>query len=255
MIERLKDTALVEHIFDGWDETLIWSCLQGVMGKIYVDNTNSPMSAMAMLGDFCFFAGSPNKELVLYKPDECRQDFIIMIPQDEKWAKLIEKNYDIKAKKVSRYAIKKEFDIFEKDKLLQIVGTLPQEYTIKLIDKDIFYRCKEIDWCKDWVSQYTDYEKYHKYGLGVVILKDGELISGASAYSSYNDGIEIEIDTNEKYRRKGFAYICGAKLILECLDRNLYPSWDAQNKWSVALAEKLGYHYNYTYTAYEIYEY
>ena len=86
-------------------------------------------------------------------------------------------------------------------------------------------------------------------------MKDGELVSGASSYSRYEGGIEIEIDTNEKYRRKGLAYICGAKLILECLKRNLYPSWDAQNKWSLALAEKLGYHYSHTYNAYEIWGY
>ena len=91
-----------------------------------------------------------------------------------------------------------------------------------------------------------------KYGLGVVLLKDGEVVSGASSYSGYIGGIEIEIDTREDYRRKGVAYICGAKLILECLDRKWYQSWDAQNRWSVALAEKLGYHFDHAYVAYEI---
>ena len=52
--------------------------------------------------------------------------------------------------------------------------------------------------------------------------------------------------------RKGLAYACGAKLILECIKNGLYPSWDAQNKWSVALAEKLGYHFSHEYIAYEI---
>lgn len=37
--------------------------------------------------------------------------------------------------------------------------------------------------------------------------------------------------------------------------RNLYPSWDAQNKWSLDLAEKLRYHYSHTYDAYEIWGY
>ena len=78
------------------------------------------------------------------------------------------------------------------------------------------------------------------------------MVAGASSYSRYNDGIEIEIDTKTEHRRKGLASVCGAKLILECLDRDLYPSWDAQNMWSVGLAEKLGYHYSHTYTAYEI---
>ena len=78
------------------------------------------------------------------------------------------------------------------------------------------------------------------------------MVSGASSYSRYKNGIEIEIDTKAEFRQKGLAYACGAKLILECLSRNLYPSWDAQNKISVALAEKLGYHYDHEYTAYEV---
>jgi RimJ/RimL family protein N-acetyltransferase len=41
-------------------------------------------------------------------------------------------------------------------------------------------------------------------------------------------------------------------LIMECLDRGLYPSWDAANKGSVALAEKLGYHFEKEYVTYEI---
>lgn len=71
----------------------------------------------------------------------------------------------------------------------------------------------------------------------------------------YRDGIEIEIDTREDYRRKGLALACGTKLILECIKRNLYPSWDAQNKGSVALAEKLDYNFDKEYIAYEICDY
>lgn len=54
------------------------------------------------------------------------------------------------------------------------------------------------------------------------------------------------------YRQRGLAYVCAAKLILECLERDLYPSWDAKTKISVALAEKLGYHYSHTYTSIEV---
>lgn len=93
---------------------------------------------------------------------------------------------------------------------------------------------------------------YQQLGLGVVICKDGIPVAGASSYSSYQGGIEIEIDTKEEYRRKGLAYCSAAKLILECLDRDLYPSWDAQNPWSVALAEKLGYHFSHEYIAFEV---
>lgn len=240
----------LEHIFESWDETLIWSCLQGVMGKIYTNvNENG---AMALLGDFAFFAGKPCEELVRLKPESSNQNFIIMVPQSEEWAKLIEKSYGTNAKRVTRYAIKKEKGIFDIEKLKQAVSCLPNGYELKLLDEEEYYMCQKNEWSKDLVSQYKDYNIYKSLGLGAVALLDGEVVAGASSYSTYKEGIEIEIDTREDHRRKGLAYACGAKLILECLDRGLYPSWDAQNKWSVALAEKLGYHFSHEYVAYEI---
>lgn len=255
MIFEVQQTEIFVPLFENWQETLIWSCLQKVMGHLYTNSVDKPASVMAILGDFCYFAGKPDKELVLYKPEWFLSDFIIMVPQNKAWARLIENCYGKKAKKVTRYAIKKERGIFDKGKLEEVVNGLPDSYTIQMMDEALFWRCREIAWCKDWVAQYDDYEMYQRFGLGVVILKDGEPVSGASSYSGYLDGIEIEIGTNEKYRRQGLAYICGAKLILECLKRNLYPSWDAQNKWSVGLAEKLGYHFDHEYPAYEIWGY
>ena len=181
-----------------------------------------------------------------------KQDFVIMVPQNEEWGQLIEKVYKDKAKKIVRYAIRKEPDVFDVNKLEQVVSGLADGYELKMIEEAEFNMCKENGWANDLVSQYKDYTMYEKLGLGTVVLYNGELVSGASSYSVYDKGIEIEIDTRVDHRRKGLAYACGAKLILECLKRGLYPSWDAQNKWSVALAEKLGYNFSHEYTAYEI---
>lgn len=252
MIYEVKDTKQVKHLFENWEESMVWSCMQGIMGHVYAKNTEVPLSAMAFLGDFIFFAGKPSKELVLFKPDCCQHDFVIMVPQNDKWGELMQNCYGEAARKIERYAIKKEPDVFDREKLKGVVRTLPADFELKMVDEELYLKCREESWCQDLVSQYKDYGSYQRLGLGAVILKDGEIVSGASSYSAYRDGIEIEIDTKEPYRRKGLASVCGAKLILECLDRKLYPSWDAQNMWSVALAEKLGYHYSHTYTAYEI---
>ena len=255
MVYGITDTDIVSSLFGSWEETLIWSCLQGIMGKIYADDLNTPSAAMAIIGDFTFFAGKPNVELISYKPDWCAQNFMIMVPQSEPWKNAIIDFYGKKATVVSRYAIKKESHIFDAKKLERAVASLPEQYTLSMIDERFYQMCKKEAWSADLVSQFSSYESYSKLGIGAVICKDNIVISGASSYSRYKDGIEIEIDTREEYRRKGFAYVCGAKLIVECLKRNLYPSWDAQNKWSVALAEKLGYHYSHTYTAIEIWDY
>lgn len=241
------------EIFKNWDETLIWSCLQGVMGEIYMNSTQD--AAMAWLGDFAFFAGNPSEELVSFKPENCKQDFIIMVPQNEEWADVIEKCYGDKAKKVTRYAIKKEKDIFDILRLERAFEKLPEGYELKLLEEQEYDACRNNGWANDLVSQFKDYETYKRLGLGIVAFKDGELVAGASSYSRYEEGIEIEIDTREDHRRKGLAYACGAKLICECLKKGLYPSWDAQNKWSVALAEKLGYYFSHEYVAYEIWGY
>lgn len=252
MICRLEKPQAAASLFAGWNETLIWSCLENVMGSIYADSDENPVSAMAVLGDFSFFAGIPDEELVMHKPEGENQELMIMVPQNKIWSELIEKCYPQKAKKVIRYAFRKKMRIFDQAYLQNRINALSDEYCIKMIDEDLFYRCKDTLWCRDWVSQYTNYEMYQNYGLGAVILKDNEIVSGASSYSSYLEGIEIQIDTKDTYRRKGLAFVCGAKLILECLKRDLEPSWDAQNKESAELAGKLGYQFDYKYEAYEI---
>ncbi len=248
--EKYKLKENIKEIFETWNETIIWSCLQGIMGEIYTNSAED--SAVAILGDFAFYAGNPSEELVRFEPGSCKQNFMIMVPQNDEWADLIEKCYGANAKKVIRYAFKKEKDIFDTCKLEQVILKLPKGYDLKLLEEQEYDLCQSSRWANDLVSQFEDYMTYKELGMGVVVLKDGELIAGASSYSRYNEGIEIEIDTREDHRRKGLAYACAAKLILECLKKDLYPSWDAQNKWSVALAEKLGYHFSHEYIAYEI---
>ena len=252
MIFEVKHTETVQHILGNWDKTFIWSCLQGIMGKIYATDTDKPGSAMAVLGDFIFYAVEPDEELVSWKQGWQKPDFAIMAPQHKGWEPLIEQTYGSKAKAISRYAVKKEREIFDRKTLRQAVSALSDEYSLCFIDERLYQLCRSEPWSSDLVSQYKDYNEYKALGLGVVIVKNGKPVSGASSYSRYKEGIEIEIDTKEAYRRKGFAYICGAELILECLKRGLYPSWDAHNKASLALAEKLGYHFSHEYRAYEI---
>jgi hypothetical protein len=246
MVYELADTAKVTSLFEGWSETLIWSCLQKVMGKIYVTDLEEPQSALAFAGCFAFYGGEPDRELVMHKT----ADFVIMTPRNEEWADCIEDCFP-NAKKISRYDIKKDTK-FDKDLLHKLTGRLPEGYELKDIDANIYDMCLSDPATRDFVSSFESKEKYLDIGRGVVITRSGKIVAGASSYTRYNEGIEIEVDTVEGERRKGLATAASAALILRCIDEGLYPSWDAQNMNSVHLAEKLGYELDYEYTAYEV---
>lgn len=254
-IVEIMDKSVITELFAGWEETLIWSCLQDCMGRAYGDDQENPRSAQIVVGDFCFFAGRPAEALVRNKPDDRESEFIIMVPASVEWGDLIEKVYQGCSKKRKRYAIRKESDIFDKERLRDIVKHCPEGFSLHKIDKETYRQVMENPWSADLCSQFKDYEDYRKRGLGVAAFDNKILAAGASSYTVYKEGIEIEVDTREDYRRKGLALCCAAQLILDCLERGLYPSWDAQNPASVALSEKLGYHFDKEYTAYEVYKY
>ncbi|MGM9604045.1 MAG: GNAT family N-acetyltransferase [Faecousia sp.] len=241
------DKTLLEQaaaLFSGWNETLITSCLQGVMGCVYVDGN----AAAAYLGDLSFYAGTPSEELLRFKPNPGSR-FVIMVPGNEQWNPLLEQIYGERAKKVTRYAFGKN-TVFDRTHLEALKARLPEGYTMELLGEDVYDYCRKNEWCRDWVSQFDSFGDFRRRGLGMVVKKDGIPVSGASSYSIYQEGIEIQIDTREDHRRQGLATAAAAGLILECLDRGLYPSWDAANLWSVALAEKLGYRFDHEYDAY-----
>jgi hypothetical protein len=246
MVYELADTAKVTTLFEGWSETLIWSCLQKVMGKIYVTDLEKPRSALAFVGCFAFYGGKPDRELVMHKP----AGFVIMTPQNEAWASLIEECRP-SARKETRFAIRKDtrFDILT---LKKMVETIPEGYELQRIDAEIYDQCLLNPLTCDFVSCFESKEQYLELGRGMVLLKNGRIVSGASSYTRYKEGIEIEVDTVSEERRKGLATIVSAALILLCLEEGLYPSWDAQNMFSVHLAEKLGYEFDHEYTVYEV---
>lgn len=246
MIYELEDTSKVEELFAGWEITLIYSCLQKVMGKVFVTDTENPKSAMAFVGVFAFVAGEPDRELVINKPD----GFVVMIPQNDGWSELIEECFP-DARKFTRYAIRKD-TVFDREKLEKMVAGLPEGYELKKIDSELYDLCMKDPVTFDFVSVFESKEKYLELGRGMMILKDGKFVSGASSYTRYKEGIEIEVDTIPSERRKGLASVVCSALILACLDEGLYPSWDAHDMNSVRLSKKFGYEFDHEYTAYEV---
>lgn len=250
-VYRVTDTARVAPLFAKWPETMIWSCLQGCMGSAWADDQTAPTAALVALGDFGFLAGQPQPQLAAHRPEDA-PDLCILVPQNEAWARCIEQVYGDRAQRVQRYAVKKEPGVFDQDRLRALAAELPEGYVLQPINAALFAQAKAQQWSYSLCGQFAGWEDYRRRGLGVAATRYGQLVAGASSYSVYRQGIEIEIDTRADHRRRGLATACGAALILDCLERGLYPSWDAQNLHSLALAQKLGYRPDVPYPAYEV---
>lgn len=63
MVYEIRRGNEVAPLFEGWQETMIWSCLQNVMGHLYAAAPEQPDAAMAMIGDFCFLLNKRDRSI------------------------------------------------------------------------------------------------------------------------------------------------------------------------------------------------
>lgn len=217
---------------------MVWSCLQDCMGVAYANHPRTPTSAQIVTAAFGYFAGEADEELLR---NHLGHSFD-MVPRNRQWEQAIERVYGNSVTRRLRYATHKEVDAFDTAKLRAIVAALPRPYELRRIDAALYRQVMALEWAADLCENFAGQDDFLANGLGILVLRQGEIVSGASSYTYYRGGIEIEIDTRQDQRRRGLALACGAQLILDCLDQNLYPSWDVYSLDSLALAQKLGYH-------------
>lgn len=146
----MMNTPNIAPLFEGWEEALIWSCLQGCMGYAVADNDQKPTSALITVGDFCFLAGVPNRDLA------AKATAPIIVPHNEDWGRVIESVWGNRVDRELRYAIKKEPNVFDRDKLTKYVNAVPDTYALKLFDEKIYKQSLQGQWSKDFCSQFSD---------------------------------------------------------------------------------------------------
>ena len=249
--------AAVSRLFEPVEGTLILTVLQGHMGEVFADDTKKPVCAMAKMSDLFFPAGdaaaASAEELIAFAEGHVRalgeRDYFLMVPADEAWAALIEKTYPA-FKALERYAVEMP-NVFNVDRLTGLTR-LPEGYEIAKIGREIYPVLLAEKWSRDFVSNFEDCGDFLSRGLGFVITCAGEPVGGASTFSVFDKGFEIQVDIIESHRRRGLASAVCARLIFEGLARGLEPHWDAANMASVGLAQKLGYRLKRKYKAYSV---
>lgn len=238
-------------MFENIDSTIVFSYLQGHMGNAWVDNLENPTVAQITVGIFVFYAGNPNtkeaEELLYNLPD-----FTLAIVDSDEWKNRIETVHKGSIEKFQRFRFNKNPEDLDRVHIQELLSTLSEEYEIKRIDKNIAKASSFHELSEDFISQFDSIDDFIDRGVGYAILNKGQVVSAATSFSIYDDGIEIEVASHPNHRRKGLATIVASALILDCLDRGKYPSWDGANSESVELAKKLGYTFKESYDTYFI---
>ena len=93
------------------------------------------------------------------------------------------------------------------------------------------------------VHMYGSVQEALKWGYGLCLMRDDELLCETFAGPAANGIIEIGVETNPHHMQKGYAYITCAHLIHEMERQGYHTYWNCakDNLPSAALARKLGY--------------
>ena len=234
-----QERANAAPLFANWDETLIGTSLQGRMGSVW---QLSATAAVCLCGDFVFAAAGEGEEKALLEAVRAHLSgrFAILASRDDGLLMRVPEVFGRAACAQTRYAFDKH-TAFDRNHLGQLARSILPGVRLVAFDDSICRMAAQQEWSRDFCSQFEGAEDYLRRGVGVAALYAEQLVGGASSYICYDGGIEIELDTHRDWRGRGIATACAARLILTCLDRGLYPSWDAASLTSVHIAQRLGY--------------
>lgn len=135
---------------------------------------------------FGFFAGKPDEALIERALNSLSAS--VFVPRGREWCETLEKVLGAKGERRFRYAVKKEGNVFDSEKLNGFIEALPAQYCLKLIDEEIYERLGSKEWSKYLCGAFSSYEEYRAKGLGIVVLLGGIPVAGASSYTAWSGG-------------------------------------------------------------------
>lgn len=238
----------LQNSFQYWKKNMVRYGLKAKLGQFY---TNEDETAILYeQGDFLFLAVRADMALLADYRDICEPDYRILITEEVSWQACLSSCPALST--FTRYAFKDEAD-FDDKVLKNIVEQLSKQLVIEVINSKTYQELAQEEWSQDLQGNFATFKDFQEAGvLGFVIRKGEEIVAGVSTALVYQKAIEIEIATKPVYQQQGLAAVLGAKMILESLQRSVFPLWDAHNEASKKIAEKLGYQCLGAYPAYEL---
>jgi len=223
------------------------SFIDSNMCKMVVDDILAPKTFMLKNGIFRTFAGNPSQKF-LKKLASSFSDFAIVLPSENGWFNFINQCNSFKVEVIMRYSMNSNtLDI----EYLNHIDS-PSDYTIKQISLSDAKKLSIDPEFNYHLQNFKDAQDFINRGKGYIALRKDTVVGVASSALICDAGIEVNIMVLPSHRGRGIALALGAKLISHVIDNHQNANWDAGNKASKALAEKLGYTMSNSYEALRI---
>ncbi|MFA6851849.1 MAG: GNAT family N-acetyltransferase [Bacilli bacterium] len=224
-----------------------------VRGEIYVDNEETPQSALIKTPECNYLIGEADN-VVFNKEVKEKLDFwdTITFDSDD-----YEKNilYVHPNKKIRKYT-RLRFCI-NPSKVENGQDSVLSGYKLEIITKELLeksYDNKEL--ITDWINNYKNEDMFFKYGFGVAIIYDNAIVAASLTDCFYRNKISIGMKVEEKHRKKGLGKLCVRKMIEIAKERQIdLIDWlcVSQNKGSIALATSCGFYFSNFYYSFASY--
>lgn len=249
-----NEVYILKKLAQDSGDVCLLSALEGHMGKVWIDCNKTPQLGFIVVADFCYILGKckgREDEQSISNLLEYAKGKLIKI-EDPKWVQVIQSYSPERFKRFNRYSTKREATRFDIDLLGVYIRRVEENFEIKRIDAQMFEKILVNPFMADLCCFFSSIEDYMTNGFGYIIEHENEIVAGASSYSFCEGMIDITIGCVTEYRGKGLAKAVASKVILESLEKKIYPVWDAVDQRSIALANRLGYEYDQEYEVYMI---
>lgn len=213
----------------------LWEAGLDGTGRAWADSPMNPRAAVMAVGDFLLCGGAADAALLRTALAFARKAWLVYAPG--RWLQTLEGVAPFRL--TERQAFRPDVQPDDAH-LRRLLAELPENVRLQPLEGPWIPWCRAREWSRDFVSQFTD-EGFAADGLGMLVMRDGTPVSGASAYVRYPGGLEVQVTTREDCGGRGYAVLASAALILCAHARGLTATWDAANPVSARIAVKLGY--------------
>ncbi|MCA1632226.1 MAG: GNAT family N-acetyltransferase [Acidobacteria bacterium] len=116
----------------------------------------------------------------------------------------------------------------------------PAGFELKKLDEELVTKTEKFG-IELGTRFWSSVEDFVEHGLGVCLVKDGEVVSLCYAAAVADGFAEVDVLTDAEHRGRGLASLVARQFIRECLAKGITPTWDCfvANAGSMKLAQKL----------------